>query len=138
MPHKLCVISSCQFPSYLSLAPLRCSPQALQAAAVSSESPETQEEREKAWRRGGRQPEISIFCLFEFVWSCSPPDLVSGELMLLIGLTMVGELAAPLPGTARGLTVQPFQDKLLQRQEMMFFLLQIYPTLLFGVTKLFR
>ena len=47
--------------------------------------------------------------------------------MLLIVLTMVGELAAPLPGTARGLTVQPSQDKLLHRQEMMFFLLQIYP-----------
>jgi hypothetical protein len=28
---------------------------------------------------------------------------------------MVGELAAPLPGTARGLTVQPSQDKLLKQ-----------------------
>ena len=61
-----CIINSCQFPSYFSLAPLRCSPQALQAAAVSSESLETQEEREKAWRRGGRQPEMSIFCLLGY------------------------------------------------------------------------
>ena len=47
----------------------------------------------------------------------------------IVSLTMVGESAAPLPGTARGLTVQPSQDKLLHRQEMMFFLLQIYPTI---------
>ena len=32
----------------------------------------------------------------------------------IVSLTMVGESAAPLPGTARGLTVWPSQDKCLQ------------------------
>ena len=84
-----------------------CSPRASQAAAVSSESLETQEEREKAWMRGGRQPEILSSGLFGFK--------ILILLHLLFGLlTMVGELAAPLPGTARGLTVWPSQDKCLQ------------------------
>ena len=43
-----------------------------------------------------------------------------GELFQMFHLTMVGELAAPLPGTARGLTVQPSQGKLLERQEIVF------------------
>ena len=117
----------CQFPNCFSLALLWCSPQALQEAAVSYESPETQEEREKAWRRDGRQPEKLGFGLFgffrvfflliQFQISCLT---MVGELFQMFHLTMVGELAAPLPGTARGLTVQPSQGKLLERQEIAF------------------
>ena len=100
-------------PANISACPLWCSPRASQAAAVSSESPETQEEREKAWMRGGRQPEILSSGFFGFK--------ILSPLHLLFGLlTMVGELAAPLPGTARGLTVRPCQDRLLKMQKMMF------------------
>ena len=44
----------------------------------------------------------------------------------IVSLTMVGESAAPLPGTARGLTVLPSQDKLLQRKDVYSHLLLFY------------
>ena len=91
-------------------------PQAAQAAVVSSESPETQEEREKAWMRGGRQPEILFFNFFGFKRFSLHFGLFLVQFLLLSGLTMVGELAAPLPGTARGLTVGPSQDTLLKKR----------------------
>ena len=89
----------CQFPNCFSLALLWCSPQALQEAAVSSESPETQEEREKAWRRGGRQPEklgyVSLdfsFCFLLLLQFQMFRLTMVGELFQMFCLTMVGEL----------------------------------------------
>ena len=46
--------------------------------------------------------------------------------VVVFPLTMVGESAAPLPGTARGLTVLPSQDKLLQRKDVYSKLLLFY------------
>ena len=121
----VCITNACKVPTSQLFCPLWCSPQAVQVAVVSSESPETQEEREKAWMRGGRQPEMLHFGLFWIQIQESPgppsPGSISGQVMLLLSLTMVGELAAPLPGTARGLTVRPSQDKLLKRQELVVF-----------------
>ena len=92
-----CTTNACKVPTSQLFCPLWCSPQAVQVAVVSSESPETQEEREKAWMRGGRQPEILHFGLFliQIQESLGPPSpgSISGQVMLLFNSRLLAFFA---------------------------------------------
>ena len=67
-------------------------------------------------RRWGGQGGRGVGGSLELLRVLSFPFLTFHLLPLfqIVSLTMVGESAAPLPGTARGLTVWPSQDKCLQ------------------------